>query len=95
LRGDGGGALPWAPPIPGWRVKVRDEGFYRLTYADLLAAGLPVDSLDPQTLQLYYLGGEVAIEVTGESDGRLDPEDAVVFFGQAISPSTRRTTSTG
>jgi hypothetical protein len=80
-----GGSLPWAPPEPGWRVKVRADGFYKLTYAELLDAGLPVETLNPQTLQLYNLGSEVAIYVTGEADESFDPEDTVVFYGQAVA----------
>jgi hypothetical protein len=78
------GSLPWAPPVPGWRVKVREDGFYRLTYDELGAAGVPVDMLDPRTLQLYNLGSEVAIYVTGEDDERFDPGDTILFYGQAV-----------
>jgi hypothetical protein len=75
----------WAPPVPGWRIKVRENGFYRLTYSDLQATGLPVGTLDPRTFQVYYLGTEAAIEVAGEADGRFDPADSLVFYGQAIT----------
>ena len=79
------GSLPWTPPVPGWRVKVRVEGFYKLTYAELQTAGLPVASLDPRTFQLYNLGSEIAIEVTGEADGQFDPADYLLFYGQAVA----------
>jgi hypothetical protein len=78
------GPTPWAPPVPGWRVKVRDEGFCKLTYAELQTAGLPVASLDPRTLRLYNLGSEVAIFVTGEQDGRFDSGDSLLFFGEPV-----------
>jgi hypothetical protein len=81
----GVGAGAWAPPVPGWRVKVRAEGLYKLTYAELLAGGLPVDTLDPRTFQLYNLGSEAAIEVAGQGDGRFDPADYVLFYGQAVA----------
>jgi len=76
-----GEATPWAPPDPGWRIKVREEGMYRLTRAELQAAGLPVDALDPRTLQLYYLGSEAAIEVTSDANGW----DAIVFYAEAVA----------
>ena len=81
----GSRAVPWAPPEPGWRVKLRADGFYKLTYAQLQSAGLPVDSLDPRTFQLYYLGSEVAIQVEGESDGTFDAGDYLVFYGQPVT----------
>ncbi|HNS52373.1 MAG TPA: C25 family cysteine peptidase [Anaerolineae bacterium] len=77
--------VPWAPPEPGWRVTVRADGLYRLTYTELEAAGLDVDILDPQTLQVFHLGQEAAIEVAGETDHSFDPGDSVVFFGQALA----------
>ncbi|HPS42057.1 MAG TPA: C25 family cysteine peptidase, partial [Anaerolineaceae bacterium] len=78
-------SLPWAPPNPGWKIKVGSDGIYKVTYAELSTAGLPVDSLDPQTFQLFYLGNEVAIRVSGEQDGKFDPADAIFFYGQAVS----------
>jgi len=78
-------SAPWAPPSPGWRVKVREEGLYKLTYAELQAAGLPVGTLDPRTFRLYNLGSEVAIQVTGESDGKFGSGDSIIFYGQAVA----------
>ena len=81
--------VPWAPPEPGWRVKVQETGLYQLTYAEL-AGKLPVDSLDPQTLQMYNLGEEIAIEVMGEGDGSFDAGDYIVFYGEGIESKYTR-----
>ena len=85
-----GESLPWSPPVPGWRVKVRADGFYKLTYGDLQAAGLPVETLDPRTFQVFYLGTEAAIDVTGQADGVFDPGDYVIFYGQAVESKYTR-----
>ena len=77
--------LPPPPPDPGFRIPVEREGLYRLTYASLEAAGLPVDSLDPRTLRLFRYGQEVAIRVLGEEDGHFDPQDQVLFYGRPLS----------
>lgn len=77
--------LPPAPPSPGWRIPVNQEGLYKLTYERLQAAGLPVDTLDPRTLRLYRYGQEVAIRVIGEEDGHLDPADYVLFYGLPLA----------
>ncbi|MGC8872872.1 MAG: C25 family cysteine peptidase, partial [Chloroflexia bacterium] len=77
--------LPPLPPSPGYRVRVRRAGIYRLTYGDLQAAGLPVDTLDPRRLRLFRYGEEVAIQVSGEGDGRFDPSDTILFYGQPLS----------
>ncbi|MBU1877946.1 MAG: hypothetical protein KJ734_03250, partial [Chloroflexi bacterium] len=74
----------WTPPDPAWKVLVNETGLYRLTYTDLQTAGLPVDTLDPRTFQLYNQGAEVAIHVIGQDDTHFDSGDAVEFYGQAL-----------
>jgi uncharacterized repeat protein (TIGR01451 family) len=85
-------AMATAPSdAPRLRLLLRETGLYRLTYAQLAAAGAPVDALDPRTLALSHLGQEAAIQVEGEADGSFDPTDAILFYGQAIdSPHTRQ-----
>lgn len=61
---------------------MRQEGLYRLTYADLQSAGLPVNSLDPRTLKLYEQGQEIAIQVSGQDDGIFHPADSLLFYGR-------------
>ena len=76
--------LPWAPPEPGWRILVQADGFYQLTYAELVAAGWPV-SLAPDTIQLFNLGKEVAIQVNPGVNGLFDEAgDNILFFGEDI-----------
>jgi hypothetical protein len=65
-----------------YKITVDGDGLYRLTYADLQAAGLPVDDLDPRTFQLFGQGQEVAIRATGQGDGSFDPGDSLLFYGR-------------
>ncbi|MEW6751132.1 MAG: C25 family cysteine peptidase, partial [Candidatus Latescibacterota bacterium] len=88
--------LAWGPRL---RIAVREEGIYRLTGADLEAAGVSLQDVDPQHLRLLYGGGlplpeapagpaalpEVPCVVEDGGDGRLDGADAVVFYAQAAS----------
>lgn len=71
-----------APPVV--KITVNQSGLYQLTYADLQAAGLPVTTLDPRTLQLTYgvPARSVAIQVEGQADGRFDPPDKVLFYAR-------------
>lgn len=75
-------AVPWAPPEPGWSVRVQQDGFYELSYNELTAVGFLASDPDPRTFQLYYMGEEVAIEVIGEEDGAFNSTDTIRFFGQ-------------
>lgn len=77
--------LPWTPPDPAWRVKTAQEGFHKLTYAELETAGVPVGNVDPGTFQVFNQGVEVAIQVSGEGDGSFDPGDYVLFYAAAVN----------
>lgn len=79
------GPLPWQPPEPGWRVSIEEEGLYKLTYAELQQAGLPVDEINPQTFQMFTFGSEMAIQVIGGDDLSFDESDFILFYGQGIN----------
>ena len=62
------------------RIRTGERGLYRLTYAELQAAGVPLATANPATFALSYRGEPVAIQVTGAADGRFDPSDLVIFY---------------
>ena len=80
------------------RLTVAAEGMYRLDAPFLSALGIDLTSIDPRTIKIFGNGGrelpedvtvprtadlvEDAIYVAGESDGKFDPTDYVVFFGR-------------
>ncbi len=81
---------------PRLRVRVREEGMYRLTGAELEDAGLPVSQYPAAALHLLYGGGlalpedsrgvelqELPLLVEDGGDGRLDRGDRVLFYGEA------------
>jgi len=78
------GSSQWTPPSPAYKIFVEADGLYELDYAELQAAGLPVDTLDPRTFRLFWMGQEVAIQVLGEGDGSFDPGDGVLFYGRSV-----------
>ncbi len=72
-------------PVSGAALKVlvNRDGLYRLDYALLQGAGLPVERIDPRTFALYLDGQEIPLWAPGEEDGRFQEEDALYFYGQA------------
>ncbi|MBP7961501.1 MAG: hypothetical protein KA003_05985 [Caldilineaceae bacterium] len=76
--------IPWTLPANAYRVSVKDDGIYELSYAYLQTAGLPVDTLDPRTFRMHFMGQEIRIQVTGQADGRFDASDAVIFYGRNV-----------
>lgn len=75
--------IPWVLPEPAWRITTREEGFYKLSYSDLLDAGVLAGSPDPRYFQMYYLGEPIPIKVLGEEDGVFDLEDAILFYAES------------
>jgi hypothetical protein len=81
------------------KIGVTQSGVYRLDQATLSRLNPAFATADPRRIRLYGNGGaalpqlnaapravdltENAIQVTGETDGRFDAGDAIVFFGQS------------
>jgi hypothetical protein len=81
-----------------YRLAVKVEGMYRLDASYLSSLGINVGGIDPRTIRIYGNGGrelpedisaprvsdlaEDAIYVSGESDGKFDAGDFVVFYGK-------------
>ncbi len=67
-----------------YKIAVDETGVVRLSTTDLAAAGFPVGDVDPRYIHMRVGDDEIAIWVQGEDDGRLDPGDAILFYGQRM-----------
>ena len=83
------------------KIGVTQNGIFRIDYAALTKTNPAFASADPRRFRLFGNGGaalpqpnaqprpadltENAIQVTGETDGRFDPGDALLFFGQSTT----------
>ena len=82
------------------RIFVAEEGIYRISGADLEAAGVSLAAVDPASLRLFYGGGhalpineinppqtlrEEGLIVEDGDDGRLDADDFVLFWAEPVS----------
>lgn len=81
-----------------YRFETPTEGIYKIDQAFLQGLGIDVASVDPRTIKIYGYGGyalpenlavsnnqgltENAIYVVGESDGKFDAADYVLFYGR-------------
>ncbi len=65
-----------------YKIKTAQDGIYRITYADMQAAGIPVANIDPRRLQLFHRGQEQAIEVVTASADQLASGDYFQFLGK-------------
>ena len=75
-------AIAAAGVLQAARVYTRERGLYRLTYAELAAAGIAVGpgGRDPRNFVLTNDGQPVAIQLVGGGDGSFDPGDLVIFY---------------
>ncbi len=55
-----------------YKIKVADDGFYRVTQDQLSAIGFPIGSVPASRVQLFRRGQEVAINVNTNGDGTLN-----------------------
>lgn len=65
-----------------YKIPVGQDGIYRISYADLVSAGFPVNSVDPRRLQLFHQGEEQAIYVEGQGDAIFNTTDYIEFYGR-------------
>jgi hypothetical protein len=87
---------------PVWyKVKVTQEGIYRLDYDYLLRNGVDPAVIDPRTIKIFSGGSaalpkdrniavpdtmkQIALWVKGQEDGRFDQGDHIIFYGQDLS----------
>lgn len=83
------------------KVVIKEEGIYRILGSDLERAGVSVSSVPVATIRLLSGGGEqlpldiqasrrqtlqeVPILVEDGSDGKLDSDDVILFYGTSVS----------
>lgn len=81
-----------------YKVALSETGIYRLTYSDLVSLGVDVDHVNPKDIRMFHNGGgllpelnaksriddlmEIPIVVMGESDGRFDRDDYILFYAR-------------
>jgi hypothetical protein len=65
-----------------YRVKVWNDGIYRIPYTALAEAIPALAVIDPRNIQVFGQGQEQAIFIPGEADGIWDNADYVEFFGR-------------
>jgi len=74
--------LPAQRAFQPLRVTVSEDGIYRLSYAQI-AEHTNARGARPDRMTLLRDGVQVPIAIRGGRDGRLDPGDSIVFYGQS------------
>src|SRR4249919_542454 len=62
-----------------FKIRLVNDGLYRLTYSTLQQFGVPVNSINGNTIQIFNKGKEIPIYVT--TTGILGSSDYIEFYG--------------
>jgi len=65
-----------------YEFKITADGVYRITYADLASAGVPINLINPKNIQLFGRGVEIPLFINGESDNSFNTADYIEFLAQ-------------
>ena len=67
------------------KIPVFKEGVHQIKYTELASSfssiGLNITNINPNNIQLFNRGHEQFIHIEGESDGKFDSTDYVLFYG--------------
>jgi hypothetical protein len=75
---------------PGLKLFIQEEGWYRVTQPELVAAGLD-PRINPRYLQLYVDGQEQAILLNVRKDGQFGSQDSLEFYGTGLDTAFTET----
>ena len=92
-----------------FRIKITEEGIYKLDFNFLKSKGIDLTNVDPRTIQIFGNGGRVlserpedysnvdlienAILVVGEQDGKFDQSDYIIFYAPHVKGWEYKSTS--
>ena len=65
-----------------YKIKIAQNGIYRIDSATLAAAGIPLTSINPKNFQLFNKGVQQNIYIQGESDNVFNSTDYIEFYAQ-------------
>ncbi|WP_017259219.1 putative type IX secretion system sortase PorU2 [Pedobacter arcticus] len=69
------------------KIKVSEEGIYKITLSDINAGAFQTGQLNPSKLQIFNKGVEVPLYITGTADGSFDNGDLIYFYGNKNNAS--------
>ncbi|MCX7729019.1 MAG: hypothetical protein N2203_06080, partial [Bacteroidia bacterium] len=65
-----------------WKFPIYKQGIYRIDSATLANAGVPLQNILPQNLQIFLYGEEQYIYIKGEQDGVFNSSDYLEFYAE-------------
>jgi hypothetical protein len=73
----------WIVPTQKYlKITVIEDGIYKITGEGIAKSGWDLSSVNPEKLQLFYRGQEVAIKINTENESSFKSTDSFLFYGQ-------------
>ncbi|MEJ2748578.1 MAG: hypothetical protein P8183_11830, partial [Anaerolineae bacterium] len=74
-----------------YKIEVNQDGIYKITPANLAAAGMNVSAVNPHTIEMMYRGQPLAYKFVGDSDTTFESNEYILFYGWAFDgPRTEK-----
>ena len=70
------------PAAEYYKIRIREDGLYRLDASWFTDAGIALHPGDLERLKLFLNGREVPLDVQDDGDGVLDEGEGVIFYGE-------------
>ncbi len=64
------------------KLKIANDGLYRITFTDLIGYGINPASINPKTFKIFYKGSQIPIHLNGENDLSFDSNDYIEFYSE-------------
>ena len=65
-----------------YRMYVRQNGIYHITFDDIRNFGIDPSKIDPTTLRIINKGQQIPVYMFDHQDGHFDPNDYFEFYGE-------------
>lgn len=65
-----------------YKIPISKTGLYKLNYSKLISAGVPINTINPKSIQLFQKGIELPVLIEGESDEVFNISDYLIFYAE-------------
>ena len=67
-----------------YKIPIAKKGVYRISFQQLVSAGINITSINPLNVQIFAKGKELPIYIQGENDGVFDNQDYILFYAEGV-----------
>ncbi len=64
------------------KIKVSEDGIYRISHAQLSSVGFLNDTPNPKNFQVFHLGTEIPLHIEGETNNIFEAGEYLEFYGK-------------